>query len=163
MRNKRTAENFARSTIDPKIKNFNRMHSHMARLEADLSGADDVVMADERGHLTESRGANVFLIRNSTLYTPTSGILEGITRQTVFEIADDLSVPAAERDLTPFDLYVADEAFLCTTAGGIIPIIEADGRQIGCGTPGEITRRVSDRYWERHQSGPDTTPVYTTP
>jgi branched-chain amino acid aminotransferase len=154
--------NWSPRTVDPKIKNFNRMHSHMARLEADRSGADDVVMADEHGYLTESRGANVFVVRNGTLYTPTSGILEGITRQTVFEIADELDIPAAERDLTPYDLYVADEAFLCTTAGGIIPIVDADSRQVGCGEPGEITGRVYDRYWERHRSGPDTTPVFTT-
>jgi branched-chain amino acid aminotransferase len=64
--------------------------------------------------------------------------------------------------LTPYDLYVADEAFLCTTAGGIIPIIEADSRRVGCGKPGEITQRVYDRYWERHRGGPDTTPVFTT-
>jgi branched-chain amino acid aminotransferase len=110
--------------------------------------------------LTESRGANMFLVRGGKLYTPVSGILEGITRETVFEIAEDLGLKAAERDLTPFDLYTADEAFLCTTAGGIIPIVNVDGRHVGPGHPGEITKRVLDRYWERHLDGPDATPVF---
>jgi branched-chain amino acid aminotransferase len=148
------------AVVDPKIKNFNRMHTHLARMEADRAGADDVVLLDDRGLLTESRGSNVFVVRGGTLYTPQSGILEGITRQTVFEIAAELGIPAAERDLTPFDLYTAEEAFLCSTAGGIFPIAEADGRAVGAAGVEPITRRVRERYWERHLSGPDVTPVF---
>jgi branched-chain amino acid aminotransferase len=155
-----SVRNWSPTVIDPKVKNFNRLHSYFARLEADRQGADDVVMVDEHGLLTESRGSNVFVVRASRLYTPTSGILEGITRETVFEIAAEFGLPAAERDLTPYDLYVADEAFLCTTAGGIIPVVEADGRRVGTGKPGPITMRITDRYWERHLDGPDTTPVF---
>jgi branched-chain amino acid aminotransferase len=149
------------AVVDAKIKNFNRMHTHLARLEADRSGADDVVLLDDRGLLTESRGANCFLVRGGTLYTPQAGILEGITRQTVFEIAQELVIPAAERDLTPYDLYTAEEAFLCSTAGGIYPIATADGRVVGEGGLGPLTRRIRDRYWERHTSGPDVTPVFS--
>jgi branched-chain amino acid aminotransferase len=155
-----SVRNWSPTVLDPKVKNFNRLHSYFARLEADRQGADDVVMVDERGLLTESRGSNVFLVRAGRLYTPTSGILEGITRETVFEIATEFGIPAAERDLTPYDLYVADEAFLCTTAGGIIPIAEADGRRVGTGQPGPVTMRLHDRYWDRHLNGPDTTPVF---
>lgn len=152
--------NWPPQVLDPKIKNFNRLPSYFARLEADQAGADDVVLVDDRGQLTESRGANVFVVRGGALYSPTTGILEGITRETVFEIAAELGIPAHERDLTPYDLYAADEAFLCTTAGGIIPIVDADGRRIGPGAPGPLTARVDARYWERHRSGPDTTPVF---
>jgi branched-chain amino acid aminotransferase len=148
------------SVLDAKIKNFNRLHGYLARIEADLAGADDIVFLDDRGMLTESRGANIFLIRDGRLYTPVTGILEGITRETVFEIAVEMDLPAAERDLTAYDLYVADEAFLCTTAGGIIPIVRADGRQIGSGQPGPVTRRIADRYWARHEERPDLTPVF---
>jgi branched-subunit amino acid aminotransferase/4-amino-4-deoxychorismate lyase len=148
------------AVVDAKIKNFNRMHTYLARSEADRAGADDVVLLDDRGHLTESRGANVFVVRGGRLYTPQQGILEGITRETVFEIAAEFGIPAAERDLTPYDLYAADEALLCTTAGGIIPIVEADGRRVGAGVPGPQTRRLHDRYWERHEAGPDTTSVF---
>lgn len=148
------------AVVDPKIKNFNRMHTYLARLEADRAGADDFVLLDDRGRLTESRGSNLFIVRGGGLYTPLSGILEGITRQTVFEIAEELGVPAFERELTPFDLYTAEEAFLCSTAGGIYPIAEADGRRVGSGGLGPIARRLRERYWERHLSGPDVTPVF---
>lgn len=148
------------ATLDAKIKNFNRMHTHLARMEGERSGADDVVLLDDRGLLTESRGSNLFVVRGGQLYTPLSGILEGITRQTVFEIAAELGIAAAERDLSPYDLYNAEEAFLCSTAGGIYPIVEADGRSVGPGGLGPITRALRDRYWERHLSGPDVTPVF---
>jgi branched-chain amino acid aminotransferase len=148
------------STLDAKIKNFNRMHTHLARLEAERAGSDDVVLLDDRGLLTESRGSNLFVVRGDALYTPRSGILEGITRQTVFEIAAELGIPAAEHDLSPYDLYTAEEAFLCSTAGGLYPIAEADGRAVGSGGTGPITRALRDRYWERHLSGPDVTPVF---
>ena len=148
------------AVVDAKVKNFNRMHTHLARLEAERAHADDVVLLDDRGLLTESRGANVFLVRGGALYTPLGGILEGITRETVFEIAQELGIPAMERDLTPYDLYTAEEAFLCSTAGGIFPIAEADGRQVGAGSLAPLTARIRDRYWARHLSGPDVTPVF---
>jgi branched-chain amino acid aminotransferase len=137
------------------------MHTHLARLEAERAGSDDVVLLDDRGLLTESRGSNLFVVRGDALYTPRSGILEGITRQTVFEIAAELAIPAAEHDLSPYDLYTAEEAFLCSTAGGLYPIAEADGRAVGSGGTGPITRALRDRYWERHLSGPDVTPVFS--
>lgn len=155
-----STQNWSSTVVDPKIKNFNRMHSYMAKLAADNAGADDVVMLDAQGRLTESRGANLFVVRNGTIYTPIGGILEGITRETVFEIAAELGVPANERDMTPFDLYVADEAFLSTTAGGIIPIAKADGRIVGSGTRGPITTAVHERYWAMHEAGPHVTPVF---
>jgi branched-chain amino acid aminotransferase len=147
------------AVVNAKVKNFNRMHTHLAWLQAQAASADDVVLLDDRGLLTESRGSNVFVVRGGGLYTPRTGILEGITRETVFEIAAELGIPAAERDLTPYDLYTAEEAFLCSTAGGIFPIAEVDGRRVGAGTLGPLTQRVRDRYWERHLSGPDVTPV----
>ncbi len=148
------------AVVDAKVKNFNRMHTHLAKMEADLAHADDVVLLDDRGLLTESRGANVFLVRDGALYTPQAGILEGITRETVFEIAAELGIPAAKRDLTPYDLYTADEAFLCSTAGGIYPIVDVDGRRVGGRGLGPLTQRIRERYWERHLSGPDVTRVF---
>jgi branched-chain amino acid aminotransferase len=153
--------NTSPQVVDPKVKNFNRMHSYFARLEADLAGVDEVVMLDDRGMLTESRGSNVFILRDGSLFTPPTGILEGITRQTVFEIAIEKGIPAVERGLTPYDLYVAEEAFLCTTAGGIIPIVEVDGRMVGGGTPGPVSRAIGMRYWELHVAGPHLTPVFS--
>jgi branched-chain amino acid aminotransferase len=118
-------------------------------------------MLDQQGFLTEGRGSNLVLVRAGALYTPAEGILQGITRETVFEIAAEQGLPAAQAALTPYDLYAADEAFLCTTAGGIIPIVQADGRTIGDGRPGAVTARINDCYWQRHLEGTDTTVVYS--
>lgn len=150
----------ASDTLDAQIKNFNRLHSHLARMEADLASADDFILLDRQGLLTESRGANLFMVQGGTLHTPRSGILEGITRETVFEIAAALGIPATESDLTAYNLYTCDEAFLCSTAGGIYPIAQADGRVVGAGDMGPVTRALRDGYWERHLGGPDVTPVF---
>lgn len=147
------------TNLDPKIKNFNRMHSYLAKLEGDQAGVDEVVMLDDRGFITEGRGANVFVVQRGELLTADKGVLQGITRQTVFEIARELDIPARAADLTPYDLYSADEAFFCSTAGGIMPIIEADGRVVGPGSPGPLTQQIYDRYWAIHEDGPLVTPV----
>ena len=145
--------------VDPLIKNVNRLHSYLAKLEAEDAGADEVLLLDRHGHVTESRGANVFLVRSGRLMTPASGMLEGITRETVFEIARESGRRVEERAISPAAVYTADEVFLCTTAGGIIPVIDVDGRQIGSGRPGPITRAISATYWRWHVSGPYATPV----
>jgi branched-chain amino acid aminotransferase len=146
-------------SVDAKIKTFNRLHSYLARLEALDAGADDAIMLDLDGYVTEGRGANVFVVVQDQLFTPPEGLLEGITRETVFELAAGEGLPASEKRLTPYDLYNADEVFYCTTAGGIMPIVEVDRRQIGNGQPGAITQRLRDAYWRAHVSGPHATPV----
>jgi branched-chain amino acid aminotransferase len=143
--------NLPPEVLDPKIKNFNRLNGYLAKLEAMDVGADDAVLLDLRGCLAEGRGANIFLVRQARLYTPDADVLWGITRETVFEIAAKEGLPADFAHLTPYDLYNADEAFFCTTAGGIVPIVAADGRQVGDGTPGPITRRIAERHWQVHQ------------
>lgn len=146
-------------SVDAKIKTFNRLHSYLARLEALDSGADDAIMLDLEGYVTEGRGANVFIVRDGQLFTPPEGLLEGITRETVFELAVQEGLPAREERLTPYDLYNADEVFYCTTAGGIMPIVEVDRRKVGSGLPGAITDRLRAAYWTAHISGPHATPV----
>jgi branched-chain amino acid aminotransferase len=146
-------------SVDAKIKTFNRLHSYLARLEALDAGADDAIMLDLEGYVTEGRGANVFIVRNGQLFTPPEGLLEGITRETVFELAFQEGLQAIEERLTPYDLYNADEVFYCTTAGGIMPIVEIDRRQVGSGLPGAITDRLRADYWKAHVSGPHATPV----
>lgn len=143
--------NLPPEVLDPKIKNFNRLNGYLAKLEALDAGADDVVMLDLRGYLAEGRGANLFLVRQAKLYTPDADVLWGITRETVFEIAAGEGLDARFAALTPYDLYNADEAFFCTTAGGITPIVEADRRVVGDGRPGPITRRIAERHWQVHQ------------
>jgi len=147
-------------SVDAKIKNFNRMHSYLARLEAIDSGADDAIMLDADGYVTEGRGANVFAVTGGTLYTPPEGMLLGITRETVFGIADQHEIPWREARMTPYDLYNADEVFYATTAGGIIPITDVDHRKIGDGRPGLITARISTFYQQMHVDPKYSTPVY---
>jgi len=118
-------------SVDAKIKTFNRLHSYLARLEALDAGADDAILLDLDGYVTEGRGANVFVVSNDQLFTPPEGLLEGITRETVFELAAAAGLPASEKRLTPYDLYNADEVFYCTTAGGIMPIVEVDRPRSG--------------------------------
>lgn len=148
--------------LDPDIKTPNRLHYYLAFLEAADAGADDALLLDSGGAVTESRACNVFVVRYDMLETPASGILRGITRRTVLEIAAQESIRAAERQLTRYDLYCADEVFFTSTAGGIIPVVEVDGRRVGTGEPGPITKRIDSVYWAMHVGPPYGTPVPAT-
>jgi branched-chain amino acid aminotransferase len=146
--------------VDPKIKTYNRMHSYLAQLEAIDAGAHEAVLLDLDGFVSEARGANVFAVRRGRLYTPQENVLEGITRETVFEIAEREGLPAFQTRMPPYELYTADEVFLASTAGGVMPFVEVDGRVIGSGKPGEITMRLRQLYWQTHTDPRYCTPVY---
>ncbi len=146
--------------VDPKIKNLNRLHFYLARLEAYDAGADTAIMLDLDGHVMENPGANVFTIKNGRLYTPGEGVLEGVTRETVLEIAQREGVPATTGRLSPYDLYNADEVFLSSTLGGLLPVVEVDGRRIAAGQIGSITKRFQEIYWRMHVEGEHATPIY---
>ena len=100
------------------------------------AGVDESIMLDMDGHVTEARGANVFAVKDGTLYTPGEGILHGITRLAVLEIAQDNDIETVATAMTPYDFYNADEAFFASTAGGVMPIVQVDGRQVGDGCVG---------------------------
>ena len=146
--------------LDPKIKSLSRQHFDLAVLQGTFAGADVALMLDLDGRVTEGPGFNVFAVKGGTMYSPPEGILMGITRQTVFELAAEHGLPAREAQLTAYDLYAADEIFLTSTAGGIMPLVELDGRAIGDGRPGPISQRVHDLYWALRESGRDGTPVF---
>jgi branched-chain amino acid aminotransferase len=146
--------------LDPKIKSLSRQHLDLATLEGKASGVDVAIMLDLDGHVTEGPGFNVFVVGGGELFSPPDGILMGITRQTVFELAAEHGIPAREAALTPYDLYAADEVFLTSTAGGIMPLVEIDGRPIGDGKPGLVSRRIHDLYWDLRESGREGTPVF---
>lgn len=143
------------TSVDPKVKNTNRLHSYLAQLDAHDAGDDETVMLGPSGHITEGRGANIFAVRRGELLTPGDNILLGITRAVVIDIARAQGRPLTIGPLTPYDLYTADEAFFATTAGGILPIVAVDGRVVGTGQPGEITRAIEAEYWRRHVTPPD--------
>jgi branched-chain amino acid aminotransferase len=139
--------------LDPKIKALSRMHLDLASLQAKAAGMDVAIILDLDGHVTEGPGFNVFAVKGGSLFSPPDGILMGITRQTVFELAAEHGIPAREAALTAYDLYAADEVFLTSTAGGIMPLVEIDGRPIGDGKPGPASQRIHGLYWALRESG----------
>ena len=146
--------------LDPKVKSLSRQHLDLAVLQGKAAGMDVAIMLDLDGHVTEGPGFNVFVVRNGELYSPPDGILMGVTRQTVFELAAEHRLPAHEASLTAYDLYAADEVFLTSTAGGIMPLVEIDGRPIGDGKPGPLSQRVHELYWALRESGRHGTPIF---
>jgi branched-chain amino acid aminotransferase len=148
-------------SLDPKIKSLSRLHLDLASLQGKAAGVDVTLMLDLDGHVTEGPGFNLFVVKAGTLYSPPEGILMGITRQTVFELAAENAIPAREAQLTAYDLYAADEIFLTSTAGGIMPLVEIDGRPIADGKPGPVSQRIHGLYWALRESARHGTPVYS--
>ena len=127
--------------------------------EAYDRGAWLPILTDGDGHITEGAGFNVFAVKDGRLYTPARGILLGITRRTAIEIAEEEGIPV-EVDYIPTSLfYEADEIFLSSTAGGIIPVATLDGDPVGDGRPGPITTRIRDKFWTWHDDPRFTTSV----
>ncbi|MCZ7568935.1 MAG: branched-chain-amino-acid transaminase [Ardenticatenaceae bacterium] len=146
--------------LDPKIKSCNYLNHVLAYLEAQAAGCDHAIELDLQGAVCEAPGFNVFMVKRRGLATPADNILVGITRQTVCELAVRLGCRVIETRLTAFDLYNADEVFLSGTAGGIVPIVQIDGRTIGSGETGPITQAIIRAYYALLESGEQSTPVY---
>lgn len=146
--------------VDPTAKNFHWMDMKLALFEAREHGKDWSVLTDSEGYLTESPGANIFLIKDGELYTPDSGCLEGITRKTVLDLAKELGVPAHITRVHKQQLVNADEAFICSSAGAIAPVNSVDGKVLGgIAGPGPLTGKFHDLYWEKRWSGWHGVPV----
>lgn len=148
-------------SLDPRIKSLNYQPNMLMRREALEGGADEAVCYGFDGYVAEGGGDNIWMVRDKVLLTPTHGVLEGITRETVFEIAAELGYKALTANISRYDLYQADEVFLCSTAGGIIPVTEVDHRAVGNGKPGSITQKVREAYLKMLQDGRHGTPVPT--
>jgi branched-chain amino acid aminotransferase len=139
--------------IDPRLKNFNWADLQQGLFEALDRGADTAVLCTPGGHLAEGPGFNLWVVKDGVLATPRANVLEGVTRRTVLDLAGELGIAARESDLTPDDLRGADEAFLSSTAGGVMPVSRVDGRALGSGTPGPVSRRLRALYWEKRETG----------
>jgi branched-chain amino acid aminotransferase len=147
--------------LNPAVKSLNYLNNVMARIEANLAGADEALMLNDAGNVAECTADNVFIIKRGHIFTPpiTAGALRGITRSVVFEIAAELGLKITETDITRHDVFIADECFLTGTAAEIIPVIKADGRLIANGQPGPISTRMIARFREMtRESG---TPIYS--
>jgi branched-chain amino acid aminotransferase len=152
-----TIRNFPPQCLNPRIKNWDRLNYYLAVMEVKERGADTPIILDVDGYVTEAIGSNVWIVANGKLYTAAEDILYGITREVVFDIARLENIEAITARFTTFELYNADEAFLCSTTGGIMPVTEVDGRIIGSGKPGPITRQIKEKYWKLHVD-----PAYST-
>ena len=152
-------------SVDPTAKNFHWMDLKLSIYEAVQAGADWSVLTDGDGHLTEAPGCNVFLIKNGVAKTPATGCLEGITRKTALDLAKELGIAVSVTTVGVEELVDADEAFLTSTAGGIMPAARVNDRPLGGRDgPGEITTRLHNLYWEKRWAGWLGDPIdYTTP
>ncbi len=136
-------------SLEPRIKSLGKYVANIqAKLEANRVGAGEGLMLNIQGYVAEATGDNIFIIKNGEIVTPppSAGILEGITRNTVMEIARDLGIKVEEKLFTLFDVYSSDECFLTGTAAEVIPVVKLDGRTIGDGRPGAITNRLIEAF-----------------
>ena len=145
--------------IDTTIKNYNRLDFVSGIFEAYDAGADQVILPDQNGNITEGLGFNVFVIKDGRATSPGEGVLEGVTRRSVIELCEEIGIPAVLSTVSIDDLLYADEAFLCTGAGGVVGITEVNGHVIANGMPRETTRRLDDLYWAKHEDPAWITPI----
>lgn len=145
--------------LDAHVKSLNYLNLVMAKLEARAAAADQALMLDVHGRVCEAPGFNVFIVTDGVLKTPHHDVLLGITRETTMELAVELGFPVHETDLELYDAYTADEIFLTSTAGGLVPVVELDGRTIGNGKPGPVLSTLQDAYREALSSIRWSTPI----
>jgi branched-chain amino acid aminotransferase len=150
----------APDALNGRIKSLNYLNNILARIEANQADVDEALMLTPEGYVCECSADNVFLVARSELWTPPGhlGLLCGVTRETVLELAHELAIPAFERIFTLHDVYSASECFLTGTGAEVAPVVEVDGRRIGEGRPGPITGRLNTAFRElARRTG---TPVY---
>jgi branched-chain amino acid aminotransferase len=136
------------SALNPAIKSLNYLNNILAKIEANNGGCEEAVMLNAEGFVAECTGDNLFIVKNGALFTPplSAGALYGITRQTVIELAESAGLKVSEPNLTRYDLFNADECFLTGTGAEIVPVVKIDGRVVGTGKPGPVTRQLEDDY-----------------
>jgi branched-chain amino acid aminotransferase len=137
------------SCLDSKIHHNNLLNNILAAIEANVAGADSAIMLDLSGFVSETNDTNLFMLRNGIVCTPyADACLPGLTRKMILDICDTEGIPAEERNLSLTELYTAQEVFTSGTMGELTPVLEADGRQIGDGTVGKMTRRLQTLHRE---------------
>ena len=141
------------SAINQRIKNFNWMDLSRGVIEAFDRGYDHVVLLTPDGRVAEGPGFNVWIIKDGTMKTPKDNCLHGLTRQTVLDFARELNLKAVEVDLREEDLYNADEVFLSTEGGGLMPVGQVENKIYGNGGPGMMTSQLRAEYWRRREAG----------
>ncbi|ESZ37597.1 branched-chain amino acid transferase [Mesorhizobium sp. L2C054A000] len=138
------------TSIDPAIKNCHWLDLVQGLLEAYDYGAETALIVDTNGNIAEGPGFNVFAVKDGRLRTPAHSVLPGITRQTVFDLCSELGMSAMADDIGPGEIKAADEVFITSTAGGIMPVTRIDAALIGNGKVGSVTRELTSLYWKKH-------------
>lgn len=136
------------NAVNPRIKSLNYLNNIMAKIEGAQAGCVEALMLNHKGEIAECTGDNIFIVKHGVLRTPPidAGILEGVTRNAIIELARADNVPVQELAMTRHDLYTADECFLTGTAAEVIPVVKCDSRAIGNGKPGPVTRKLRERF-----------------
>ena len=136
------------AALSPRIKSLNYLNNILAKIEGMNAGCVEALMLNTKGEVAECTGDNIFLVRGGVLLTPPldAGILEGVTRQAVIDLAKEAKLEVREIPLTKHDVYIADECFLTGTAAEVIPVVKVDDREIGAGKPGPVTRDLLERF-----------------
>jgi len=144
------------------IKSLNYLNSILAKIEANINGVDEAICLDKNGYICEGVAENIFIVKNGRIYTPPSysGALPGITAEAVKELAKSLGYEVVEKNITPYELFTADEVFFTGTAAEIVPVREINKRQIGNGKPGPITRRLMEEFPKLVQDPKHGVPIY---
>lgn len=138
-------------SVDPTIKNYHWLDLVKGLFDAYEAGAETALILDTNGNIAEGPGFNVFVVKGGSLKTPEFGVLPGITRRTVFDLCAEIGLPATAADISPAELKAADEMFITSTAGGIMPMTRIDGTPVARGQVGPVTRRLMDLYWRKHE------------
>lgn len=138
------------SAVNPAIKSLNYLNNILAKIEANNGGCEEAIMLNSEGFVAECTGDNIFIVKGDQLMTPplSAGALYGITRGVVMELGREVGLKVSEPNLTRYDLFNADECFLTGTGAELIPVVKIDGRVIGSGEPGPVTRDLVQRYHE---------------
>jgi branched-chain amino acid aminotransferase len=136
------------NALNPAVKSLNYLNNILAKIEANNAGCEEAVMLNPEGYVAECTGDNIFIVKDSHLYTPplSAGALYGVTRRTVIELALEAGLKVSEPNLTRYDLFNAEECFVTGSGAEIVPVTKIDGRVIGSGKPGPITRDLEARY-----------------
>ena len=143
--------------LDPRIKSLNYLNHILARMEATHAQADEAILLNAQGNVTEGSTDNIFIVKNNKIITPaiSDGVLDGITRGVIFEISDEQGFDCEEKTLSPYDLYTADECFLTGTAMELLPVSEVDGRSLSS-CPGEMYKTLQHNFKEKILSESNT-------
>ncbi|MDX8496501.1 aminotransferase class IV [Mesorhizobium sp. VK22B] len=138
------------NSVDPAIKNYHWLDLVKGLFDAYEKGAETALILDTNGHIAEGPGFNVFVVKDGSLRTPAFGVLPGITRRTVFDLCAEIGLPATAADISRIEIKGADEVFITSTAGGIMPVTRIDDTAIANGRVGSVTRRLMNIYWQKH-------------